>query len=63
MVGSYVIVAALALVVAILLAGFVIMVVGGGVAHRWSNVLMRYRVVAQGLALLVVCLVAGIANL
>lgn len=63
MIGPYVVVAALTIVALILSAGFVIMVVGGRVSNRWSNVLMRYRIVAQGLALLVVCLVAGFASL
>lgn len=63
MIGEYVVIGALALVAVILLIGFVIMVIGGPVAERWSNVLMRYRIMAQGIALLVVCLVAGFANL
>jgi hypothetical protein len=63
MIGQVFIVAALALVAVILFAGITIMVIGGRAAGEWSNILMRYRVMAQGLALIAIVVVAGIASM
>lgn len=63
MLGQFVVFSALGVVAIILLAGFATMVAGGRVSNRWSNVLMRYRIVAQALALIVICLVAGFSSL
>jgi hypothetical protein len=52
--GNVLIVVALGVVVAILLAGLFVMAIGGDVANKWSNRLMRYRVLAQAIAILIV---------
>lgn len=52
--GQIVIVIALGVVLAILLAGLFAMALGGDVAKQWSNRLMRYRVLAQAIAILIV---------
>lgn len=62
MIGKIVIIAALAVVAAVLLAGVVVMAVGGNASARWSNVLMRYRILAQAVALLVILLVVYFAT-
>jgi ABC-type dipeptide/oligopeptide/nickel transport system permease subunit len=62
MAGKIVILAALAVVALILLAGIVVMAIGGKTDARWSNVLMRYRIVAQALALLIIGVVVYFAN-
>ena len=62
MAGKIVILAALAVVALILLAGIVVMAIGGKTDARWSNVLMRYRIVAQAVALLVIGLVVYFYN-
>jgi Hypoxia induced protein conserved region len=62
MIGKILILAALAVVAIILLAGIVVMAIGGKTSSRWSNVLMRYRIVAQAAALLVIGLVAYLAS-
>ena len=54
MIGKILILLALAAVVAILLAGIVVMAIGGKTGARWSNVLMRYRILAQAGALLII---------
>jgi hypothetical protein len=41
-------------VLVILLAGLFVMSLGGAVSKQWSNRLMRYRVLAQAAALLIV---------
>ncbi len=45
---------ALALVLAILLAGLYALLKGGGTSKIWSNRLMRYRVLAQFAAILII---------
>lgn len=62
MAGNILILVALGVVLAVLLAGVVVMAIGGQTSAKWSNVLMRYRVVAQAVALLVIGLVVYIAN-
>lgn len=62
MTGSYFIVAGLSLVAMILLAGMTLMLIGGPLDQRWSNVLMRYHVLAQGVTLILVCLIGGLAT-
>ncbi len=62
MLGTILILVALAVVAVILLAGIVVMAIGGQTSSRWSNVLMRYRIVAQAAALLIIALVAYLAS-
>ena len=52
--GNVLIVVALGIVFAILMAGLVVMSLGGAIDKQWSNRLMRYRVLAQAVAILVV---------
>jgi len=52
--GFIVVGIALAVVVLILAAGLSTLWVGGETQRRWSNRLMRYRVIAQAVALLIV---------
>ena len=52
--GPILVVIALGVVVAILLAGLFVMAIGGDVSKKWSNRLMRYRVLAQAVAILIV---------
>jgi hypothetical protein len=47
MIGKVLILAALFVVAAILLAGIVVMAIGGKTGARWSNVLMRYRILRR----------------
>ena len=57
MVGHILIILALVAVAAILIAGLVVMAIGGEAAGKWSNRLMRYRVLAQAVAIMVLLLV------
>jgi hypothetical protein len=52
--GKVLVVVALAAVLVILLAGLFVMSLGGSIAKEWSNRLMRYRVLAQAVAILIV---------
>lgn len=52
--GKILVIIALAVVLAILLAGLFVMSLGGQVSREWSNRLMRYRVLAQAVAILIV---------
>lgn len=54
MFGKILVALALLVVVAILIAGFVSMWVGGDFDRKWANRLMRYRVVAQFIAILII---------
>jgi hypoxia induced protein len=58
MIGKILLIGALIVVVGILMGGLVVTAIGGDVASKWSNRLMRYRVLAQavaiGIALLVI---------
>ena len=60
--GSILIVLVLGVVAVILLAGIVVMAIGGETAARWSNVLMRMRILAQAAALLIIALVVYVAS-
>jgi Hypoxia induced protein conserved region len=62
MTGTILILVALAAVAIILFAGITVMAIGGKTSARWSNVLMRYRIVAQAVALLIIALVVYIAG-
>ena len=52
--GKILIVIALGAVLAILLGGLFVMSLGGQISREWSNRLMRYRVLAQAIAILIV---------
>jgi tryptophan-rich sensory protein len=60
--GMIVVGIALAAVVLILGAGLSTLFVGGDVSRRWSNRLMRYRVLAQAVAILIVLAVLYFAR-
>lgn len=62
MIGKIVILVALAAVAAVLVAGIAVMAIGGTTSARWSNVLMRYRILAQVVALIVIALVVYVAG-
>jgi hypothetical protein len=55
--GKVLVILALAAVAFILLAGLFVMSLGGQIDKKWSNRLMRYRVLAQAVAILIVLLV------
>jgi hypothetical protein len=52
--GRILIFLALGVVLAILLGGLFVMSLGGQFSREWSNRLMRYRVLAQAVAILIV---------
>jgi tryptophan-rich sensory protein len=52
--GKVLVIVALGVVLAILLAGLFVMSLGGAIDKKWSNRLMRYRVLAQAVAILIV---------
>lgn len=60
--GVIVVAIALAAVVLILAAGLSTLFIGGDVSRRWSNRLMRYRVLAQAVAILIVLAVVYFAR-
>jgi hypothetical protein len=62
MIGNIVILIALGVVAAVLFAGITVMAIGGKTSAKWSNVLMRYRIVAQILALLIIAAVVYFAS-
>jgi len=62
MTGTILIFVALGVVALVLLSGIVVMAIGGETSSRWSNVLMRYRIVAQVLALVIIALVVYVAS-
>jgi hypothetical protein len=62
MIGKLVILMALAAVAVVLIAGIAVMAIGGTTSARWSNLLMRYRILAQALALLVIAVVVYVAG-
>ncbi|HEX4293250.1 MAG TPA: twin transmembrane helix small protein [Rhizomicrobium sp.] len=47
----------LAVVALILFAGIAVMAIGGETGAKWSNVLMRYRVIAQAVAVAILMVV------
>jgi hypothetical protein len=57
MIGKIIVVLALLSVAGILFAGLIAMWIGGETASKWSNRLMRYRVLAQFIAIAIVLLV------
>ncbi|HEY2069409.1 MAG TPA: twin transmembrane helix small protein [Rhizomicrobium sp.] len=57
MIGKAIVVIALLVVVGILIAGLVTMWIGGETGEKWSNRLMRYRVLAQAIAIALIMLV------
>jgi hypothetical protein len=60
--GKVFVAIALGVVLVILLAGLFVMALGGTVAKEWSNRLMRYRVIAQAIAIIVVMAVLYFAS-
>jgi hypothetical protein len=44
-------------VAVILIGGIVVMAIGGETSSKWSNVLMRYRILAQAIAVAILMLV------
>lgn len=50
MIGKVLIVLSLVVVAAVLLGGIAVMAIGGETSAKWSNVLMRYRILAQAIA-------------
>ena len=50
MIWKILIVLSLLVVVGTLVAGIAVMAMGGKVDAKWSNVLMRYRILAQAVA-------------
>jgi hypothetical protein len=62
MIGNVAILIALGVVAAVLFAGITVMAIGGKTSAKWSNVLMRYRIVAQALALLIIAAVVFFAS-
>lgn len=57
MTGNFLIGIAVSMVAVILLAGLYTLWAGGEVSRNWSNRLMRMRVVAQALAVLIILVV------
>ena len=60
--GNILVILALVVVAVILLAGLFVMSMGGDVSKKWSNRLMRYRVLAQAAAILIVLMVLYFSN-
>jgi hypothetical protein len=60
--GNILVILALVVVAVILLAGLFVMSMGGELSKKWSNRLMRYRVLAQGVAILIVLMVLYFSN-
>jgi len=61
MTGTILILIALGVVAAVLFAGIAVMAIGGKTSAKWSNVLMRYRIVAQAVALIIIAIVVFLA--
>ena len=55
--GKAIVAVAMGVVVVVLLLGFYTLFRGGAVSASWSNKLMRIRVVAQAIAIVIVLLV------
>ena len=53
MIGKILIIVAPLVVAGIMIAGIAVMAIGGKTDAKWSNVLMRYRVLAQAVAIAV----------
>ena len=52
--GQALVAVALGVVLLILIAGFYVLFAGGKTSRNWSNRLMRYRVLAQFIAILII---------
>lgn len=52
--GQIIVAVALVAVAAVLIAGVSTMFIGGEFAKKWSNRLMRYRVLAQFIAIVII---------
>lgn len=50
MIGKVLMILSMVVVAGILVAGIVVMAIGGQTGAKWSNVLMRYRILAQAVA-------------
>jgi len=50
MIGTILAIVSMIAVAVILIAGIVVMAIGGETGAKWSNVLMRYRILAQAVA-------------
>jgi ABC-type dipeptide/oligopeptide/nickel transport system permease subunit len=57
MMSKILILVSLAVVALILFAGIAVMAIGGETGAKWSNVLMRYRVIAQAVAVAILMVV------
>jgi len=57
MMGKILILVSLVVVALILFAGIGVMAIGGETGAKWSNVLMRYRVIAQAVAVAILMVV------
>jgi hypothetical protein len=57
MMSTIIVILALLVVAGILFAGLITMWIGGETASKWSNRLMRYRVLAQFIAIAIILLV------
>jgi cytochrome b subunit of formate dehydrogenase len=57
MIGKILIILSLVAVAVILIGGIVVMAIGGETSTKWSNVLMRYRILAQAIAVAILLLV------
>jgi hypothetical protein len=60
--GKLAVAVAIALVAAILIAGLYTLWAGGDVSRKWSNRLMRMRVLAQFIAILIILLILYVAG-
>ena len=57
MIGKIAIILSLILVAGVLIAGIAVMAIGGETGKKWSNVLMRYRILAQAIAVAILMIV------
>jgi uncharacterized protein YqhQ len=62
MTGKFLVGVAVAVVVVILLAGLYTLWVGGETSRNWSNKLMRLRVLAQFIAILIIMAVLYLSS-
>jgi hypothetical protein len=57
MIGKVLIILSMIAVAGVLIAGIVVMAIGGETGAKWSNVLMRYRILAQAIAVAILMVV------
>jgi cytochrome bd-type quinol oxidase subunit 2 len=62
MIGKILIVLSLLVVAGTLVAGIAVMAIGGKTDAKWSNVLMRYRILAQAIAVAILLLVLYVSS-